>query len=218
MTTLEEQGYFMTPTERDALSDLLARAERISADLADAYRAAQRIVTGTTDLDPHVDLGDPLAMYRLPSGLVGYETTYADQVKVGDWVQACHGDTGWHEVTDVQPGWLRTRCAIGDADGVLVTLDDDQVKSWALTDAIRRATPPADVVAAQERTNRPMAGAVTTGGRLDATAAALAHALRANQAHAHPDDRVDLTRSPLVDGAFQAFDEAWDKFCVETEA
>ncbi len=41
--------------------------------------------------------------------------------------------------------------------------------------------------------------------RLDATAVALAHALRANQVYAHPDERVDLTRSPLVDGAFQAF-------------
>ncbi len=52
MTTLEERapGYFMTPTERATLSDLLAKAERISADLADAYREAQRIVSGTTDL------------------------------------------------------------------------------------------------------------------------------------------------------------------------
>lgn len=48
--------------------------------------------------------------------------------------------------------------------------------------------------------------------RLDATAVALAHILRANQAYAHPDERVDLTRSPLVDGAFQAFAEAWDEF------
>ena len=53
--------------------------------------------------------------------------------------------------------------------------------------------------------------------RLDATAVALAHVLRANQAHAHPDERVDLARSPLVDGAFQAFAEAWDEFCSETD-
>lgn len=58
---------------------------------------------------------------------------------------------------------------------------------------------------------------MTTTDRLDVTAAALAHALRSNQAHAHPDERVDLTRSPLVDGAFQAFAEAWDEFCVETD-
>ena len=37
------------------------------------------------------------------------------------------------------------------------------------------------------------------------------------QAYAHPDERVDLTQSPLVDGAFQAFAEAWDEFCVETD-
>ena len=216
MTTFEERapGYFMTPTDRENLSNLLAKAERISADLADAYRAAQRIVTGTTDLDPHVDLGDPLAMYRLPSGLVGYETTYADQVKVGDWVQRCHGDPDWHLVE--RAATLTDPLTLSRM--VNVWVENDGSYWWAPTDAIRRATPPADVVAAQERTNRPMAGAVTTTGRLDATAAALAHALRANQAHAHPDERVDLTRSPLVDGAFQAFDEAWDKFCVETEA
>lgn len=51
--------------------------------------------------------------------------------------------------------------------------------------------------------------------RLDVTAVALAHILRANQAYAHPDERVDLTRSPLVDGAFQAFAEAWDDFTSE---
>lgn len=51
--------------------------------------------------------------------------------------------------------------------------------------------------------------------RLDVTGVALAHILRANQVYAHPDERVDLTRSPLVDGAFQAFAEAWDEFCSE---
>lgn len=65
MTTLEERAplFFLTPTEREELHDLLAKAERIARDLSDTYRAAQRIVTATTDLDPHVDLGDPLAMY-----------------------------------------------------------------------------------------------------------------------------------------------------------
>ena len=51
--------------------------------------------------------------------------------------------------------------------------------------------------------------------RLDATGVALAHILRANQVYAHSDERVDLTRSPLVDGAFQAFAEAWDEFYSE---
>ncbi len=144
MTTIEVRapGYFMTPTERATLSDLLAKAERISADLADAYREAQRIVTGTTDLDPAVDLGDPLAMYRLPSGAVGYVTTYADEVVVGDWVQACHGDPDWHEVTGRSTTSDRT---IG------IELDSTHLRWWAPTDAIRRATPPADVVADQER-------------------------------------------------------------------
>ena len=86
MTTLEERapaGFFLSPTEREALTDLLAKAERLSRELSDAYREAQRIVTATTDLDPTVDLGDPSPLFRLQSGMVGYETTYADQVAVG---------------------------------------------------------------------------------------------------------------------------------------
>lgn len=149
MTTLEERapaGFFMTPTERETLSDLLAKAERISADLADAYREAQRIVTGTTDLDPHVDLGDPLAMYRLPSGAVGYVTTYADHIVAGDWVQACHGDPDWHHVAEAD--------AYPEADDgrewVRLVIDGRAV-FWLATNAIRRATPPADVVTAQAR-------------------------------------------------------------------
>lgn len=140
-------GYFMTPTEREALSELLAKAERISADLAEAYREAQRIVTGTTDLDPTVDLGDPLAMYRLPSGQVGYETDYADQVKVGDWVQRCHGDPGWHlverAVTTTDPLTLKRM--------VNVWVENDGSYWWAPTDAIRIARRPEHVVADQER-------------------------------------------------------------------
>lgn len=52
MTTLEERapGYFMTPTEREALTELLAKAERLAGELADAYRQAQRIITGTSPL------------------------------------------------------------------------------------------------------------------------------------------------------------------------
>jgi hypothetical protein len=84
MTTLEERapGYFMTPTERDALSDLLAKAERISADLADAYRAAQRIVTGTTDLT------DAPQYHPERMG-------YLHEVRVGDRVLFAGG---WREV------------------------------------------------------------------------------------------------------------------------
>lgn len=143
MTTLEERAplAFHTPTERDAIVDLLNQAERISAELADVYRQAQRIVTGTSPL-VHVDLGDPLAAFRLPSGAVGYETTYADHVVVGDWVQACHGDLDWSEVTGLSTTSDRT---IG------VELNGDTLRWWAPTDAIRVARPPADVVAAQER-------------------------------------------------------------------
>jgi len=52
MTTLEERAplAFRTPTERDEIADLLAKAERISAELADIYRQAQRLVTLTSPI------------------------------------------------------------------------------------------------------------------------------------------------------------------------
>lgn len=148
MTTIEERAplAFHTPTERDEIVALLTKAERLSAELADIYRQAQRIVTATSPL-VHVDLGDPLAAFRLPSGAVAYVTTYADEVVVGDWVQRCHGDPDWHLVTEVEslpwpdPDWMPF---------VRVT-HDGLAHDWRPGDAIRIARPPADVVAAQER-------------------------------------------------------------------
>ena len=150
MTTLEERapaGFFLSPTEREALTDLLAKAERLSRELSDAYREAQRIVTATTDLDPTVDLGDPLAPFRLPSGLVGFVTTYADEVKVGDWLQRCHGDPDWHLVTEVE----RLPWGPGSRGHFVRATYDGGAHDWAPTDAIRVARPPAQVVADQER-------------------------------------------------------------------
>lgn len=146
MSITEHRAPFtLTPTDRESLHDLLAKAERLARELSDAYREAQRIVSATTDLAPHVDLGDPLAMYRLPSGVVGYETTYADEVAVGDWIQRCHGDPGWHLVEDQEdyPGpdgtpWVRLTYR-----GI--------AHDWKGTDAIRIARRPENVVADQER-------------------------------------------------------------------
>ena len=143
MSITEHRAPFtLTPTDRESLHDLLAKAERLARELSDAYREAQRIVSATTDLAPHVDLGDPLALYRLPSGMVGYETTYADEVRVGDWVQACHGDLDWWQVTNLSTTSDRT---IG------VELNHDRLRWWAPTDAIRIARRPENVVADQER-------------------------------------------------------------------
>ena len=52
MTTIEERAplAFHTPTERDEIAALLAKAERISAELADIYRQAQRLVTATSPI------------------------------------------------------------------------------------------------------------------------------------------------------------------------
>lgn len=140
MTTLEERAplAFRTPTERDELRRLLAEVEAKAKALADALAGI-----GATLAGPPVDmLADPLAAFRLPSGAVAYVTTYADHVAVGDWVQACHGDLDWSEVTGLSTTSDRT---IG------VELNGDRLRWWAPTDAIRLARPPADVVAAQER-------------------------------------------------------------------
>ncbi len=90
---------------------------------------------------------DPLREYRTAGGRVAYATGYADEVEVGDWVQACHGDTGWHRVDRAKiltdPATLRLM--------VNVWMDGSS-KWWAPTDAIRVARPAADVVAAQDKT------------------------------------------------------------------
>lgn len=140
MSTLEERAplAFHTPTERDELRRLLAEVEAKAKALADALAGL-----GATLAGPPVDmLADPLAAFRLPSGAVAYETTYADHVAVGGWVQACHGDLDWSEVTGLSTTSDRT---IG------VELNGDTLRWWAPTDAIRVARSPADVVAAQER-------------------------------------------------------------------
>lgn len=148
MTTLEERapaGFFLTPTDRETLHDLLAKAERIARDLSDAYREAQRLVTATTDLDPHVDLGDPLAMFRLPSGAVGYAEEAARWVMRGDWVQAVHGDEGrWGQVVGIVHAETQTGITTTTTDGT-------RLRWWAHDDKVRVATAPVRVVAAQER-------------------------------------------------------------------
>ena len=148
MTTLEERAplFFLTPTEREELHDLLAKAERIARDLSDTYRAAQRIVTATTDLDPHVDLGDPLAFYRLPSGTVGYSEEESRWVAAGDWIQCRHGDDGrWEQVVGVVHATSQTGLTTATADGTT------RLRWWGHLDLVRVATPAVDVVAAQER-------------------------------------------------------------------
>ena len=89
---------------------------------------------------------DPLRQFRTTGGRIAYETTYADQLVAGDWVQACHGDTDWHRVDRAKiltdPATLRLM--------VNVWMDGGS-KWWAPTDAIRVARPAADVVAAQEQ-------------------------------------------------------------------
>ena len=90
---------------------------------------------------------DPLREYRTAGGRVAYETTYADMIFAGDWVQACHGDPDWHRVDRAKiltdPATLRLM--------VNVWMDGNS-KWWAPTDAIRVARPAADVVAAQDKT------------------------------------------------------------------
>lgn len=149
MTTLEDRapaGFFLTPTERQEITDLLARAEKAQAELADTLRGVQRIVTGTTDLDPHVDLGDPLAMYRLPSGTVGYSEEESRWVTAGDWIQCRHGDDGrWEQVVGVVHATSQTGLTTATADGTT------RLRWWGHDNLVRVATPAVDVVAAQER-------------------------------------------------------------------
>ena len=136
----------LTDTQRAELREALAKAEHLAREHARILEGCRAILA-----EPPVDmLADPLAPFRLPSGMVGYETTYADEVAVGDWVQRCHGDPDWHLVTDVEhlpcaPWGSRSR-----GHFVRVTYDG-LAHDWGRTDALRIARRPEHVVADQQR-------------------------------------------------------------------
>lgn len=137
-TVTPEAIAHLEPEARERLRADLAKAEGLALQLAQAYGDALALLREPTG----VELGDPLALFRLPSGAVGYETTYADEVRVGEWVQRCHGDPDWHLVADIST----------TSDGTLgFVLGGDRLCWWAHTDAIRVARPPADVIARQDR-------------------------------------------------------------------
>ena len=93
-------------------------------------------MTGTTDLNPTVDLGDPLAMYRLPSGAVGYVEEAARWVQKGDYVQAVHGDADrWEQVIGIVRADTQTGITTA---GVTRT----HLRWWGHLDMIRVATAP----------------------------------------------------------------------------
>lgn len=141
-TVTPEAIAHLEPEARERLRADLAKAEGLALQLAQVYGDALALLREPTG----VDLGDPLALFRLPSGAVGYETTYADEVRVGEWVQRCHGDPDWHLVEDVVV--LAADCGCGEARRITL---HGQAYDWLATDAIRVARPPADVIARQER-------------------------------------------------------------------
>ena len=146
MTTVDREVSLdlpLTLSERDELGPLLAEVEAKARLLTETIGQARATLA-------EMRAGDPLAVFRIPSGAVGFETTYADKVKVGDWVQRCTGDPDWHQVDAIEPLWFATRCAIGDPDGRRLVYDG-LAHDWKATDAIRVARPPAEVVARQER-------------------------------------------------------------------
>lgn len=131
--SIEEQILAWADGFEQRLDDVRSAVAAMEAHAAD--------VTSIVGPPVHVDLGDPLAMFRLPSGAVGFQTTYVDHVAVGEWVQRCAGDLDWHQVTDIEElpeGWRRL---------VYGGLAHD----WLGTDAIRVARPAADVIARQDR-------------------------------------------------------------------
>ena len=136
----------LTDTQRAELREALAKAEHLAREHARILEGCRAILA-----EPPVDmLADPLAPFRLPSGAVSYEVTYAGEVAVGDWVQRCLGDPDWHLVTDVEhlpcaPWGSRSR-----GHFVRVTYDG-LAHDWGRTDALRIARRPEHIVADQER-------------------------------------------------------------------
>ena len=166
MTTLEERApAALDPVAalvgalsrlQGAASDIIAtvgrnepvptRARLLLAGALDDALAAVEPYQATAGTRPPVDmLADPLAAFRLPSGAVSYETTYADEVAVGDWVQRCLGDPDWHLVERVERLTYESRARL-----IRITYGG-LAHDWAPTDALRIARRPEHVVADQER-------------------------------------------------------------------
>ena len=135
----------LTDTQRAELRDALARAEHLAREHARILEGCRAILA-----EPPVDmLADPLAPFRLPSGAVSYEVTYAGEVAVGDWVQRCFGDDpDWHLVTEVEElPWFHKQTHVT----FLRVTYDGLARDWARTDALRIARRPEHVVADQQR-------------------------------------------------------------------
>ena len=135
----------LTDTQRAELREALAKAEHLAREHARILEGCRAILA-----EPPVDmLADPLAPFRLPSGAVSYEVTYAGEVAVGDWVQRCFGDDpDWHLVTEVEElPWFHKQTHVT----FLRVTYDGLARDWARTDALRIARRPEHVVADQER-------------------------------------------------------------------
>ena len=134
----------LTDTQRAELREALAKAEHLAREHARILEGCRAILA-----EPPVDmLADPLAPFRLPSGAVSYEVTYAGEVAVGDWVQRCFGDPDWHLVTEVEElPWFHKQTHVT----FLRVTYDGLARDWARNDALRIARRPEHVVADQER-------------------------------------------------------------------
>lgn len=142
MTTIEERAplaMLLTPTERDELAELLARVERMALDLSATLGAALEVVRA--DRADHVDLGDPLAMFRLPDGSVAYLSVPVGGLRAGDWFQRQHGDEGWHHV----------RPLIFTEDRVGVPFDETGLEWFGREQMVRVARTPEHVAFVQEQ-------------------------------------------------------------------
>ncbi len=134
------------------LSDLratLARAEALATEMVAVLSGA-----AVPEADPLAAIGpvnvkvrlycDDSVAFRLPDGAVAYDTTNAYDVRVGDWVQRCHGDPDWHLAEDVEE--------LDDAWNVrwVRITHDGTAHDYHAVDPIRVARPPVDVIARQE--------------------------------------------------------------------
>lgn len=131
-----------TDAMRQAVDTLEQNARRVISDCVYLRRM----------WDEHPDgpvCDDLIADYRLPDGSVCWGPAYADEVRVGDWVQACHGDTGWHLVEDVRA--LPYTPEMGGGLSTRRVTYNGTAHDWAPRDAIRVAVFPSQAGDLQRR-------------------------------------------------------------------
>lgn len=134
----------VTPTIEDLVLGWCDSMEQRIADVREAAAGMEAHAATVADLvgpPTSVDLGDPLAPFKMADGTVAYLTVPVGGLRAGDWFQRQHGDPDWHHV----------RPLILAGDQVGVPFDETGLEWFGRSAMVRVARTPEQVAFVQEQ-------------------------------------------------------------------